>query len=180
IALRGYPVAEASGYVKALLGFINKHASKQQKLAVTAAIEHFSSVMSDRFLRYPAINQVLEPAIREFLVWHCVEEIEHKAVAFDLYQALYGGYFTRIAAMLLVTVFFIPSVFGVQFAYLRHDGELYNRRAWWQAVVHFWFKPGWFSRIPSGYLPYYLRRFHPWQHDNSKIVKNWIERNDQV
>ncbi len=174
IQSKGYPVEKSLSYTKSLFLWVNKCFSLKHRLAMTAAIEHFSSVMSDRFLRYSSINEVIEPSMREFLMWHCAEEIEHKAVAFDLYQLLYGGYFSRIFQMLFITLFYIPSVFGVQFRYLHHDRQLFNMKAWWEAVVYFWIKPGWFSRVPSGYVRYYQKNFHPWNDDNSDIVKLWI------
>ncbi|MBF2754484.1 MAG: metal-dependent hydrolase [Gammaproteobacteria bacterium AqS3] len=36
------------------------------------------------------------PSVVSFVLWHMVEEAEHKTVAFDLYQALYGDYLARI------------------------------------------------------------------------------------
>ena len=35
-----------------------------------------------------------------FVLWHMVEETEHKTVAFDIYQAACGGYFTRMIGVL--------------------------------------------------------------------------------
>jgi len=39
-------------------------------------------------------------------MWHALEEIEHKGVAFDVYEAVGGGYLRRALAMLWVTVLF--------------------------------------------------------------------------
>ena len=180
IKSQGYPVEEGNTYVKGLLSCVNRWFSLKQRLAFTTAIEHFSSVMSDRFVRYPEINHHLDSSIRDFLVWHCIEEIEHKSVAYDLYNTLYGGYFSRIFNMLFITVFFVPSVFGVQFKYLRHDGELFNMRAWWGAIVYFWLKPGWFSRVPSGYVKYFFTNFHPWKENNLDVVESWQRENSAI
>jgi len=42
--------------------------------------------------------------VASLILWHFVEEIEHKNVAFDAYQAVYGGYFTRVYAMFYATL----------------------------------------------------------------------------
>ena len=76
--------------------------------------------------------------------------------------------------MLFVTVIFAPNVFRIQFVYLWHDRQLFNVKAWFQAVRFFWFDPGWFAQTIPGYLSYYKPRFHPWQHDNSQLVARYI------
>ena len=39
-------------------------------------------------------------------MWHALEEIEHKGVAFDVYEAVGGGYLRRALAMVWVTILF--------------------------------------------------------------------------
>lgn len=38
--------------------------------------------------------------IASFVLWHMVEETEHKTVAFDVYQAVQGGYWLRVLGVL--------------------------------------------------------------------------------
>ncbi len=40
-----------------------------------------------------------------FWRWHAAEELEHKAVAFDLFERLAGGYVLRVASALAALVF---------------------------------------------------------------------------
>jgi predicted metal-dependent hydrolase len=74
------------------------------RLAMVAAIEHFTCVLG-----YWAISAsgALDDAgadamMLDLLRWHGAEEVEHRAVAFDLYRHLGGGYLRRIAAMFAV------------------------------------------------------------------------------
>jgi predicted metal-dependent hydrolase len=41
-----------------------------------------------------------DPEVASMLAWHGAEEVEHKSAAFDLYQALGGGYFWRVRGLL--------------------------------------------------------------------------------
>lgn len=40
----------------------------------------------------------MHPAIGDLFTWHLVEELEHRTVAFDVYDHIYGGYFYRLRA----------------------------------------------------------------------------------
>lgn len=171
---QGYAIDSVERGVNRLLDFVEKHFSMKNQLALTVALEHFSCLLSDQYLRHKALQARLHPSMRAFLVAHCIEEIEHKAVAFDVYQEKYGDYLSRILMMLFVTVIFAPNVFRIQFIYLWHEKHLFNVKAWAGAVRYFWFSPGWFGRTIPGYLSYFKPSFHPWQHDNSALIASYI------
>lgn len=174
IRAQGFPIAPVENSVNGLLGFIEKHFSLKYQLALTVALEHFSCLLSDQFLRQKALQPGLHTTIREFLIAHCIEENEHKAVAFDVYQSVYGGYFARIIMQLFVAAIFAPNVFRIQFVYLWHDRELFNMKAWREAIRYFWFSPAWFSRTIPGFLSYFSPAFHPWNHDNSELILQYM------
>lgn len=68
------------------------------RLAATAACEHFTAIMAEGALRYPILDRA-HPAMQELLRWHAAEEIEHKAVAFDVLQEVDPRYAVRIAGL---------------------------------------------------------------------------------
>jgi uncharacterized protein len=75
----------------------------QLRLAATAAAEHFTAIMADNAFR----RQLLEhahPVMRALLLWHAAEEIEHKAVAFDVLQRVNPSYPLRLAGLAFSTV----------------------------------------------------------------------------
>lgn len=176
IERQGYPQQASENLIKRLQQWAERFFSPRQQLAATLALEHFSALLTDQFLRQPALHQQMHGQVRDFLLQHSIEEIEHKAVAHDVYQQLYGSYPVRIWQMLLITVLFIPNVALIQCHYLWHDRQLFNLKAWCGAIRYFWLRPGWFRCIIPGWLRYFSPRFHPWQHDNRDLLQLWQDK----
>jgi predicted metal-dependent hydrolase len=69
-------------------------------LAFTAAAEHFTATLAGDVLEHARWDDdVIDPDQRHLWRWHAAEEIEHRHVAFEVYEHLGGGYLRRSAAM---------------------------------------------------------------------------------
>lgn len=79
-------------------------ASPLFNLAVTCALEHLTATLGAHSFSDPMM-QTAHPTMRALMLWHSAEEVEHKSVAFDVYDAVGGGYLTRIVAMLFAFAF---------------------------------------------------------------------------
>ncbi|HVK20610.1 MAG TPA: metal-dependent hydrolase [Actinokineospora sp.] len=80
-----------------------KHQWLLERLSVIAAIEHFTAVLGQWVLNTTPLDEAgADPVMLDLLRWHGAEEVEHRAVAFDLYTHLDGRYFRRIRTMLVV------------------------------------------------------------------------------
>ncbi|MCA9514838.1 MAG: metal-dependent hydrolase, partial [Myxococcales bacterium] len=91
-----------SFYERLCYGFLERVCSHELALATTAAMEHYTAIMAENALR----NGLLAPAhptMRAFLHWHAAEEIEHRAVAFDVLAATDDRYALRAAGMAMAT-----------------------------------------------------------------------------
>ena len=70
-------------------------------LAATAALEHFTATFAEVLLSSEeAREQVGDTVVRDILLWHALEESEHKAVAFDVYKAVGGSERLREGSLL--------------------------------------------------------------------------------
>ncbi len=174
IKSQGYPIDKIGKITVWLMNMARKYFSEKHKLACTIALEHMSSLLTEQFLRQKGINNELHPAMRRFFIWHSIEENEHKAVPYDVYQTLYGDYSPRVIQMLLIMLFFVPSVGYAHARYLWHDRQLFNIQAWIGAIKYFWISPAWFPRIATEFFRFFKPGYHPWQNDNSELINDWI------
>ena len=144
-------------------------------LIVTAALEHYTAVLSNKVLTEPQHFAGAEEHAAGLWYWHSIEEIEHKAVAYDVWQHVirdwspWKQYSVRCKVMLLTTRnFYVDRTKGV-LDLLRQDG-LTGPKMW---AKLFWFafvKPGMMRKIMIGTIPWFLPRFHPWNHNDRWII----------
>jgi hypothetical protein len=144
------------------LGRVRRYRSPRYQLAMTCALEHFTAMMAELLLSSDDMQALMDPEVRRLLVWHAIEETEHKAVAFDVYTATGGLYRTRIVAMIVTTFVFTVSIAAFQEALMRQDPDAHGIRKKVRGLAKMWVSPGWFRRLVPPYLDYYRRDFHPW------------------
>ncbi len=77
--------------------------SNRQRLAVTAALEHYTAVLSSVLFRQDFPIQRFHSEMDRLHRWHGAEELEHKAVAFDLHADQGGTYAERIGAFVVAS-----------------------------------------------------------------------------
>jgi predicted metal-dependent hydrolase len=65
-------------------------------LAYAEGFEAFTMALSRFSLETGALDR-LHPAARDLFTWHLIEELEHRTVAFDVYEHVCGGYLYRLA-----------------------------------------------------------------------------------
>lgn len=108
----GYPIGwwEAEAAEARRLRF-EERLNPKLHLAMTAAFEHYTAVLAERTLAVPAAQDIpAHPEIRNLLNWHALEELEHKSVAFDVYRAVGGSEWMRIAVMVTLLVSTVPII----------------------------------------------------------------------
>ena len=139
------------------------------RLAVVAAIEQFTAVLGDWILTAEGLDRAGADAIMlDLLRWHGAEELEHRAVAFDMFQHCGGHGLPRYARRLTgmaVTAPVMLSLWAWGTAYLiRRDPQLAGRVRYslteHNRAVRKGLLPTW--RSLGAAVPRYLRRsYHP-------------------
>ncbi len=159
-------------------GYLRRWIPKKHTLALTAASEHMTAIMAHSFFAKREVLESADPRMRAMYAWHAMEEIEHKAVAFDVMQKVAKvGYLRRVWAMAVVTLGFnIHSLLTTRYM-LKVDGfkgwqrfKLMAKGMWWI------FKPGGlYMSILGHYLQYYKPGFHPWQAGQMRTYHLWLD-----
>jgi len=73
-----------------------------ERCAVIAGLEHLTAVLGDWILNSPRLDEVgADPTMLDLLRWHGAEEVEHRSVAYDVFQHLDGRYSRRVRAYAL-------------------------------------------------------------------------------
>lgn len=176
----GYDLDYLERRLKRRLAFVRKHLPPKVHLASTVAVEHFTAIMADAILQNPHWLAGAEPSMAKLWRWHALEESEHKAVAFDLYQQVCGSVWLRRRAMLHSTLYFTLDTFKGLVHMLKRDGLLWNWRVWRDGLAWLWGSRGILRPLVRTYLDFYKRDFHPWQHDNMQVILQYRSEFDTV
>lgn len=145
------------------------------QLAITCAFEHFTALLGGYILRHPEVLSTLDEDAMKLWVWHAIEEIEHRAVAFDVYQEIYGDHKLRTLIMRSVTTGFASLTF-----YSASKLFMQDRRKSLPKVganlFGIYLVAKMFVQLLPEYLAYYKPDFHPADHDYSELIAHWKEK----
>lgn len=151
------------------------------RLAIIAAVEYCTSVLGWWAITgSDALDAAgANPTMLDLLRWHGAEEVEHRSVAFDLYQHMNGRYVRRMVAMAGVFPILV-SLWMVGTRFLMHRDPTVEATD--KASIRRYVKVGRTGRLPSaGYLaravPPYLRPgFHPSGHASTEAALAYLAR----
>ena len=143
-----------------------------ERLALTAAYEHFTTVLGRGMLKEQFIHRLMDADVLPLFMWHSLEEVEHKDVAFSTFEAVGGTYWLRVRALLFATFRGMIVLFGYPVWFLRHDLKgilnVRNLRA-------LWYISRFLSRRIPDYLQFFRPTFHPAEHDDSALFATWSQ-----
>lgn len=176
------PILERYEYVA--YGWIERLSPPAVNLACTAALEHFTAIMAADALE---TNELAEahPELRRLLEWHAVEELEHKAVAFDVLKEVAPSYALRIFGVLFATCTLGGFWFWAFSRFLEQDGsslrralkELSRMRDSATTEDQRRARESVLKRVFARGIRAYLRRdFHPNDVDHSALIKRTLDR----
>lgn len=158
-------VEEQSEQLKQFRLWTRKNIPAAMRIAITAGGEHYTASLAHYFLyKRPDFVDNADAPFKQALMYHALEEIEHKAVCFDLFNAVSGSYWLRITGLLMAAFDIMRLTRKRHIYFLKKDG-LWNWKTRWEAWRFVWG----FKGLATALIPYSLRYlrpgFHPWQTD---------------
>src|SRR5690242_1118033 len=174
LAEMGYRSVKVDRHVKRLLGLGDRFLSRHQRLAITAALEHYTATLAECLLEKPEAQRLLgETEVRSLLLWHALEESEHKAVAFDVYQAAGGTERMRIWIMRLVSAIFVLEVVGHTALSMLRDRDTYRPVVLVRSLFALRHSPFLGRDVLARLRSYNVRGFHPDDWDATELIERW-------
>ena len=183
---QGYSVIKYRERFNKYILFIEKWAKKivrnnKLNIAIVAGCEHHTAISSEYHLKYvDTIDRKIGTPfeLSRLLVWHTIEEIEHKDVAFDVMKAYKIGYFIRIFGFILASLLFTYFTLSLSNSFRKED-SIYKKTPFAEKVKHFitfhvhsvqFYK---LTFIRS--LQYFKPGFHPLQIKENIDINSFIE-----
>ena len=168
---QGVPVEAVAHSVRQWLAVVD-WTSSDVRSAVAMAGEHFLGEAGGAFLARPALLAGVDPEIARLFRWHGYEEVEHKAVLFDLFHAARGrglySYAVRVAGLWIAVLLLAIALPSASYRILASAGAAHDRRAWWGLVRFVCARGGilWGSWRAVG--AYHRLDFHPWRYRDDR------------
>ena len=149
---------------------LEKYFPKKWNLLLTLGVEHYTAITAS-YMMSEAHKMISDDTIRNLWLWHSIEETEHKAVVFDIYQEIYGddfsAYIPRVAmftfSLILVNTLIHISLFSL----IIKDKQMLNLKSWYN---FFTFTSKGLSNFFPKILDFYRLDFHPNHIDETSLV----------
>lgn len=174
---QGVDVDQITRNLRRFIRTTQKYMPEKYQLAMTAAFEHFTATLGEAMLKDETdMFRDADPVMRAMFLWHGVEEVEHKAVAYDVYRtAAGGGYLTRASA-LVVAMLMVHLVVGPVFVnMLRLDGAMRRPTVVLRGLNRLYGRRGILTRMLPEFVAWFRPGFHPWETGMPEKVAAWLK-----
>ncbi len=169
---QGFEIDRFLDAYSAITRWIESRMPPKLNLAGTAAAEHYTAILAEGAFTRGVLDHV-DPTMRELLAWHAAEEIEHKAVAFDVLRAIDPSYALRIAGLAYATITLSAFWFAGALMLLRQE-KLGWRETWRQLRAMRREDPVLRRVFVRGIRQYIRRDFHPRDNANEHLAREWF------
>lgn len=170
----GYDIAPLDRKIRGFVSFF-EDANDHVKLTATMCIEHFTAIIAAELLKNRNHLAGVDNKMLELWLWHAIEEVEHKGVAFDVWNhatrdwSAARRYLWRSFFMVAVTTsFFINRTLG-QIELLRQDGFGFFT-ALKNILVSGFGKGGIGRNVLRPWASFFRPGYHPWDFDDRLLL----------
>ncbi len=149
-----------------------------RRLADVAALEHFTAVLGQWVIQNRGLDYAkADPTMLDLLRWHGAEEIEHRALVFDVYQNVCGNYLLRALSMLMTAPLFVAWwIRGARYL-MDNDPTLDAKWRWrdWLRAARQYKLPGPWNIMVTVPLRYMRPSHHPNTEASTQMAMDYLE-----
>ncbi len=150
--------------------------SPRLQLACTTMMEHFTAHLAEQWLTHEEFRSSSDGEMLKLWYWHALEELEHKSVAYDVFEQVGGTVAERRIALGLIIALMAPPIIASWGVLLIKEGQLLNVRENARGLRALFGKRGFISGILK-HMPAYLKPgFHPSQQQTQALEREWREK----
>jgi uncharacterized protein len=117
-------MAENDRNSEVFLQIIRKLLGREAGLLFTAGSEHLTAVFAEVFMKFAVEKYISDPEIRNLLIWHAIEEIEHRDIAFDVLKKTGVADSTRAMSIVPIFILTLANVISIAIVQMRQDKHL--------------------------------------------------------
>ncbi len=146
------------------------------QLACTTAMEHWTAHLAEQWLTHTEFAATSDAEMLKLWYWHAVEELEHKSVAYDVFEQVGGTLAERRAAVAMLLVFMAPPILGSWLLLMAKDGQLGNWRENARGIKALFGRDGFLTAVFKSIPDYLKADFHPSQQQTMALEAEWKQR----
>lgn len=151
--------------------------SPSQQLAFTTFMEHFTALVGEQLLTDKRFQESAHGEMLQLWLWHAMEELEHKAVAYDVYDTIGNSRLERLIAFPAVTIVMLPAVFASWGYLLAKEGKLFDRKDLRKGLdLILGGRRGLISRILPKMGLFGRKDYHPNKKNTKALEAEWREK----
>lgn len=159
---QGYRIDRFLDRFNWFMRFSNRWFPASLRLSMTAGAEHYTATFgADAIRNFDTILSRTHPTMRQLIVWHATEEIEHKAVAFDVLEATHPSYLLRIIGFIFATIALFGWTGYATRMLLRQDGVTREQVGEYEREIRKLNPDGGPQIVVDAFKAYLKRDFHP-------------------
>lgn len=172
----GFDVDTPERYINHALNLLRK-LSPQQQLACTVAMEHFTVQLAIQWLSHDLLTALSDQQTLIIWQWHALEELEHKAVSFDVYQQVSSDpLINRYVAFIGTNFIIIPAALAAWIVVAYKDQCFKDRKRMQEGLKLIFGKQGFLTPLWSRLADFLSRDFDPRADDTEALETRWHER----
>jgi predicted metal-dependent hydrolase len=173
---QGYDMDMPERTIRAGLDLLAKLPPSQQ-LACTTFMEHFTAHLAEQWLTDERFRREADPDVLHLWSWHGLEELEHKAVAFDVHVRVSANpYLERVVAGPLVVAALLPGIlFSLGWLVVK-QGEGRNFAGHRRGLAALLGRKGFILKVLLRMPEYLAPGFHPGHQNTRALEHEWRER----